>query len=112
MAKPRQWAWLLLPQLCYRWRGTSVLASMWVEGSSKCMRLSGIAHRDVVLFDAGFEADGLYPEYSTDFSDGEHFALRGSSPYTHPSCIRPSFRNFYQSMYPYVAAKFRMVIEV
>jgi dimethylhistidine N-methyltransferase len=55
----------------------------------------------------GFQAMREYPEYSTDFFDGKHFVLRGASPYTHASLIRGSFRNFYQSAYPYMFAKFR-----
>ena len=57
----------------------------------------------------GFEADPLYLEYSTDFFDGRHFVLKGSSPYTHPSVCRKSFRNYYQLQYPYMFAKFRVV---
>lgn len=57
----------------------------------------------------GFQADPEYPEYSNDFFDGCHFVLKGSSPYTHPSLRRDSFRNFYQKHYPYVLAKFRLV---
>lgn len=48
-----------------------------------------------------------YEEYSADFFDDKHFVLKGASPYTHPSAVRPSFRNFYQDVYPYVFAKFR-----
>ncbi|KAK2078002.1 hypothetical protein QBZ16_003870 [Prototheca wickerhamii] len=59
----------------------------------------------------GFSPDPLYPEYSTDFFDGEHYVLKGSSPYTHPSMRRTSFRNFYQRLYPYVPAKFRLVFD-
>lgn len=57
----------------------------------------------------GFKPDPLYPEYSTDFFDGCHFVLRGSSPYTHPSMCRRSFRNYYQEQYPHMFAKFRIV---
>lgn len=57
----------------------------------------------------GFQADPLYPEYSTDFFDDCHFVLRGASPYTHPSMKRATFRNFYQPLYGYVFAKFRIV---
>jgi len=56
----------------------------------------------------GFEAMSEYPEYSTDFFDGCHYVVKGSSPYTHASLIRRSFRNYYQKEYPYVFAKFRM----
>lgn len=59
----------------------------------------------------GFTADPLYPQYSSDFFDGIHFTLKGSSPYTHPSMRRDSFRNFYQDKYPFVFAKFRVVFD-
>ncbi|KAH7372601.1 hypothetical protein KP509_17G012400 [Ceratopteris richardii] len=55
----------------------------------------------------GFEAMPEYKEYSVDFFDGQHFVLKGSSPYTHPGLIRDSFRNFFQRQYRYVFAKFR-----
>ena len=55
----------------------------------------------------GFRAMAEYPEYSTDFFDGRHFVLKGSSAATHPSLKRDSFRNYYQRQYPYVFAKFR-----
>ncbi|CAM6124876.1 unnamed protein product [Calypogeia fissa] len=55
----------------------------------------------------GFKAMPEYPEYSTDFFDGNHFVLKGSSPATNPSMLRDSFRNYYQKQYPYVFAKFR-----
>jgi formylglycine-generating enzyme required for sulfatase activity len=62
--------------------------------------------------EAGFEVDRLYPEYSADFFDARHFVLRGSSPYSHPSLRRATFRNFYQAEYPFVLAKFRLVKEL
>ncbi|KAI5060176.1 hypothetical protein GOP47_0025114 [Adiantum capillus-veneris] len=55
----------------------------------------------------GFKAMSEYEEYSSDFFDGQHFVLKGSSPATHPALIRDSFRNFYQRQYRYVFAKFR-----
>ena len=58
---------------------------------------------------AGFAPSPLYPEFSADFFDGEHFVLRGASPYTHPCLRRTSFRNFFQANYPFVFAKFRLV---
>ena len=58
---------------------------------------------------AGFQADPLYPEYSVDFFDGQHYVLRGASLYTHPSMVRRSFRNWYQTLYPHAFAKFRLV---
>jgi len=60
----------------------------------------------------GFTPDPLYPEYSSDFFDGIHFTLKGSSPYTHPSIRRNSFRNFFQDKYPFAFAKFRLVFDV
>jgi len=57
----------------------------------------------------GFAADPRYPEYSADFFDGKHFVLKGASWATHESLIRRSFRNWYQSHYPFVFAKFRLV---
>lgn len=59
----------------------------------------------------GFQPDPGYPEYSTDFFDGIHYTLKGSSPYTHSSMVRRSFRNFYQANYKYVFAKFRVVFD-
>ena len=56
----------------------------------------------------GFEPVKDYKEYSTDFFDGKHYVLKGSSPYTHPAATRASFRNFYQDVYPHVFAKFRL----
>ncbi|KAJ7297691.1 hypothetical protein O6H91_Y041700 [Diphasiastrum complanatum] len=55
----------------------------------------------------GFEPMPMYSEYSADFFDGSHYVLKGSSPATHPSMHRDTFRNFYQRQYPYVFAKFR-----
>ena len=55
----------------------------------------------------GFAPMPEYPEYSADFFDGKHCVLRGSSPVTHPSVCRDSFRNFYQANYPFVFSKFR-----
>ncbi|KDD76550.1 hypothetical protein H632_c185p0 [Helicosporidium sp. ATCC 50920] len=60
----------------------------------------------------GFKPDPRYPEYSTDFTHGDHMVLKGASPYTPPAIQRHSFRNFYQKMYPAVAAKFRIVFDV
>ena len=57
----------------------------------------------------GFQAMSEYSEYSTDFFDGKHFVLRGSSAATAPAMAMPRqpFRNYYQRQYPYVLAKFR-----
>ena len=48
-----------------------------------------------------------YPGYSSDFFDGKHYVVCGSSWCTDLSLIRSSFRNWYQSHYPYVFSKFR-----
>jgi len=50
-----------------------------------------------------------YPEYSADFFDGRHYVLKGASPVTAHTLIRPSFRNWFYSDYPYVYATFRCV---
>jgi formylglycine-generating enzyme required for sulfatase activity len=55
----------------------------------------------------GFEPMATYPEYSAEFFDGEHYVLKGASPATARELIRPSFRNWFRSNYPYVYAKFR-----
>jgi hypothetical protein len=55
----------------------------------------------------GFKPMEGYADYSVDFFDGKHYVLKGSSPYTPPSVARPSFRNFYQDVYPNPFAKFR-----
>ena len=55
----------------------------------------------------GFAPLPSYPEYSTDFFDGEHFVLKGASPATARELIRPSFRNWFRPRYRYVYATFR-----
>jgi gamma-glutamyl hercynylcysteine S-oxide synthase len=57
----------------------------------------------------GFRAMGSYPEYSTDFFDGEHYVMKGASPATSRDLLRPSFRNWFRPHYPYVYATFRLV---
>jgi ergothioneine biosynthesis protein EgtB len=57
----------------------------------------------------GFRPIPLYPEYSADFFDGEHFVMKGASPATAHELIRPSFRNWFRARYPYVYATFRCV---
>lgn len=57
----------------------------------------------------GFEPMASYPQYSTDFFDGRHYVLKGASPVTARELIRPSFRNWFYSDYPYMYAKFRCV---
>ena len=57
----------------------------------------------------GFTAMPSYPEYSAEFFDGRHVVLKGASPATARELIRPSFRNWFRTNYPYVYAKFRTV---
>jgi len=57
----------------------------------------------------GFRAMASYPEYSSDFFDGQHVVMKGASPVTARQLIRPTFRNWFRSRYPYVYATFRCV---
>jgi len=57
----------------------------------------------------GFEPMASYPEYSADFFDGQHYVMKGGSSATAAELLRPSFRNWFRSNYPYVYAKFRTV---
>ncbi len=56
----------------------------------------------------GFEPFDFYPGYSADFFDGKHWVLKGGSPRTAGCLLRPSFRNWFRSDYPYVYAGFRV----
>jgi formylglycine-generating enzyme required for sulfatase activity len=55
----------------------------------------------------GFEPMPSYPQYSTDFFDGQHYVLKGGSPATAVPLLRRSFRNWFRPNYPYVYATFR-----
>jgi ergothioneine biosynthesis protein EgtB len=55
----------------------------------------------------GFQAMASYPEYSADFFDQQHVVMKGASPVTAKELLRPSFRNWFRSRYPYVYATFR-----
>ncbi|KAA8497643.1 Ergothioneine biosynthesis protein 1 [Porphyridium purpureum] len=59
----------------------------------------------------GFSPSPHYPNYSADFFDGKHFVLKGASWATDAKLVRPSFRNWYQFNYPFVFAKFRLVMD-
>jgi ergothioneine biosynthesis protein EgtB len=59
----------------------------------------------------GFRPMASYPEYSADFFDGQHYVMRGASPATARTLLRPSFRNWFRPHYPYVYATFRCVSE-
>ena len=56
---------------------------------------------------AGFEPLPSYPEYSADFFDGDHFVMKGASPFTARALVRRGFRNWFRPNYPYVYAAFR-----
>ncbi|RCH99832.1 hypothetical protein CU097_014817 [Rhizopus azygosporus] len=57
----------------------------------------------------GFQSSAIYPGYSADFFDGKHRVVLGGSWATHPRIAeRDTFRNWYQSGYPYVFAGFRL----
>jgi iron(II)-dependent oxidoreductase len=55
----------------------------------------------------GFQAFPFYEGYSANFFDGKHLVMKGGSPRTDRSMLRRSFRNWFQSHYPYVYAGFR-----
>jgi gamma-glutamyl hercynylcysteine S-oxide synthase len=57
----------------------------------------------------GFDPHPLYPGYSADFFDGEHYVMKGASPRTAAVLTRPSFRNWFRADYPYMYAGFRLV---
>jgi iron(II)-dependent oxidoreductase len=57
----------------------------------------------------GFAPHPLYPGYSADFFDGQHYVMKGASPRTASLFTRPSFRNWFRSDYPHMYAGFRMV---
>jgi formylglycine-generating enzyme required for sulfatase activity len=59
----------------------------------------------------GFRPMASYPEYSADFFDGEHVVMKGASPATARELLRPTFRNWFRTRYPYVYATFRCARE-
>ena len=52
-----------------------------------------------------------YPGYSADFFDDAHDVVFGASWATAPRLMRPSFRNWYRTAYPYPFTSFRVVKE-
>ena len=56
----------------------------------------------------GFRPHPFYEGYSANFFDGEHYVQKGGSPRTGSCMLRRSFRNWFQSHYPYVYAGFRL----
>jgi gamma-glutamyl hercynylcysteine S-oxide synthase len=59
----------------------------------------------------GFAPHPTYPGYSADFFDGRHYVLKGASPATDRTLLRPTFRNWFRPHYPYAYATFRLVEE-
>lgn len=57
----------------------------------------------------GFAPMPFYPGYSANFFDGQHYVLKGASPRTSRTLVRRSFRNWFQTRYPYLYAGFRCV---
>ena len=57
----------------------------------------------------GFRPMPFYNNYSEPFFDGAHYVLKGGSPRTAASMLRPSFRNWFRPAYPYLYATFRLV---
>jgi iron(II)-dependent oxidoreductase len=57
----------------------------------------------------GFAPHPLYPGYSADFFDGQHYVMKGASPRTASILTRPSFRNWFRSDYPHMYSGFRLV---
>jgi formylglycine-generating enzyme required for sulfatase activity len=55
----------------------------------------------------GFRPMASYPLYSTDFFDGKHYVMKGASPVTAATLVRPSLRNWFYYDYPYMFATFR-----
>lgn len=56
----------------------------------------------------GFEPFPFYPGYSANFFDGQHYVMKGASQRTAAKLVRPSFRNWFRSSYPYAYATFRV----
>jgi iron(II)-dependent oxidoreductase len=65
--------------------------------------------RDLFAPFEGFAPHPLYPGYSADFFDGQHYVMKGASPRTASLFTRPSFRNWFRSDYPHMYAGFRLV---
>jgi iron(II)-dependent oxidoreductase len=57
----------------------------------------------------GFEPFPFYPGYSANFFDNRHYVMKGASPRTAACLLRRSFRNWFQSRYPYLYTGFRCV---
>jgi ergothioneine biosynthesis protein EgtB len=96
----------------YRWDATAVGA--FPAGSSEFGVADLVGNgwewtRTIFSPFAGFEAAPFYPGYSANFFDGKHYVMKGGSPRTAACMLRRSFRNWFQTHYPYVYATFRGV---
>jgi iron(II)-dependent oxidoreductase len=81
------------------------------RGSSHPAQLTGNGWewtRDVFAPFEGFQPHPLYPGYSADFFDGEHYVMKGASPRTARLLARPAFRNWFRPDYLYMYAGFRL----
>ncbi|HEX3683124.1 MAG TPA: SUMF1/EgtB/PvdO family nonheme iron enzyme [Bryobacteraceae bacterium] len=57
----------------------------------------------------GFRPHEIYPGYSANFFDDEHYVIKGGSSRTAARLLRSSFRNWFRRDYAYVYATFRCV---
>jgi len=57
----------------------------------------------------GFKPEPLYPGYSANFFDGEHYVVKGASSATDHVFLRRSFRNWFRDYYGYAYTTFRLV---
>lgn len=57
----------------------------------------------------GFVPSAVYPPYSADFFDDEHYVIKGASCFTDRRLLRRSLRNWFYWHYPYMYATFRCV---
>jgi iron(II)-dependent oxidoreductase len=92
------------------WDPVAVNASAATAGTPQQMTGNGWEWtRDVFAPFEGFTPHPLYPGYSADFFDGDHYVLKGASPRTADLPARPSFRNWFRPEYSYMYAGFRLV---
>jgi gamma-glutamyl hercynylcysteine S-oxide synthase len=57
----------------------------------------------------GFTPGPLYPGYSANFFDGDHYVVKGASCATDHLLLRRSFRNWFRDHYAYSYTTFRLV---
>ncbi|GAA5881500.1 hypothetical protein JCM3774_000137 [Rhodotorula dairenensis] len=61
---------------------------------------------------SGYSGSVLYPGYSSDFFDGKHHIVLGSSYASPRRLARPSFLNWYQKNYPFMLGGARVAYDV